>query len=231
MKKLITILLLSISIQCCCQRDVIGMYTQSLNLNNSVIVFDGNSHFYGYPNNTLTESPPAIFSTLSPFSTNGTTVYNKGINGQVTAAMTYDADTDIDPLYNSSVTSILIALEIENDIFFNGDPTAAYNNMVDYCNDRRAVGWKVLVCTNPFRNYGPTTPAGDDAATYSLKLDTAVALVRANWASFSDGIVDLRANSAFQSYSPTYYVADELHFTVTGNALIATLIRNKILSL
>src|SRR6478735_900576 len=184
-------------------------------LTNSIIVCDGNSLTAGQgSSNVLTKSYPAVLASLAPFSTNGTVIYNKGVSAQTTLQMTADGTTDIDPLYNNRFTSIVIAWEGGNDIYFNGNATTAYTNYVAYMEARRAKGFRTVAFTCTPRNQ--TTSFGDNPTNYNIKLNTFNNLVRTNWPSFADFLVDPAVDSRLQGYSPTYYNVDGVHFTDAG---------------
>jgi lysophospholipase L1-like esterase len=188
----------------------------------SEIVCAGNSLTYGYHlAEPSTQSYPAQLIGFAPYSTNGSVILNKGVNGITTEQMQPRIATDILPNYDSSKINLVIAWEVGNDIFWNGTTgAAAYDSFVVYCDSVRSHGWKVAVITNPYRNNYfmgyPTTPGGDDSTAYSSKLSASNGLIRANWASFSDYLVDLGADSAFSSYSTLNYQTDHVHLTQAG---------------
>lgn len=229
MRNLIFILSLLVALTSDGQKYYLGFQPTKrigIDFTNAHIVCDGNSLTYGYQSsNPATKSYPAVLATLSPWASNGATITNKGVSGQTTADMSADATMDIDPLYSSSVASVLVAWEIGNDLYFNGDTAAAYSRFVSYCTARRAVGWKVVVITVPYRDHsvvnGGVSPAGDNDATYNLKRDSINVRLRANWPTFADAIYDLAADANFSSYNTTYFNADHVHYTDVGYAYIA----------
>lgn len=234
--RIAAILLLITSIACNAQVQVLGILKTPDLFANAVIVCDGNSLTYGHQaSNPATTSYPARLQQAVPFSTNGTVVTNKGVNGQETQDMIDDAAADIDPLYNASVKSIVVAWEVGNDIYYNGDATAAYNRFVEYCQDRQAAGWKVIAVTVPYRDHsdccGGVTPAGDNDAAYTAKRLSVNASIVANWATFADGLADIADNANLSSYNTTYFSADRIHLTDAGYQLVADLILPVILTL
>lgn len=184
--------------------------TNPISLTDAVIVCDGNSITQGGFGGTYTY--PQLLSQQTGFET--ATFYNFGVGGQQTSQMTADAATQIDPLISGSAENILIAWEVGNDIYYNGDATAAYNRFRDYCLARQAAGWRVIVLTCPARTQ--TTPFGDNPSQYETKLQAANTLLLANWETFADGIVDLRSFTPLQTTSAPYYNADQAHLTQTG---------------
>lgn len=190
----------------------------------SIIVCDGNSLTRGGG----TTPYPQQVSERFPFSENGTLVYNKGVDGQTTPQMIADASTDIDPLYNASVKSVLIAWEVGNDIYFNGSVLNAYNNFVTYCNDRRLVGWKVIAISLTPRDQ--STPFGDNSAQFEVKLQQANVLMLNNWIEFSDAIIDLRSDPRLATITLDYWNPDLVHLNAAGYQVVADLVMKKILT-
>jgi len=181
-----------------------------ISLADAVIVCDGNSLTQGGYGGTYTY--PQLLSQEVGFET--ADFYNYGVSGQQTSQMSSDAAAQIDVLINGSVENILIAWEVGNDIYYNGDATAAYNNFRDYCLDRQAAGWRVIILTCPARTQ--TTVFGDNPSQYETKLQAANTLLLANWQDFADGIIDLRQYTPLQTTSAPYYNADQVHLTQTG---------------
>lgn len=215
---------------------ILGVPKSTSAFTNAVIVCDGNSVTYGFgSSDPATKSYPALLQGLAPFSYNGATVYNFGVNSATTQDMIDDAATQIDPLYTPGVKNILIALEVGNDIYFNGDAAAAYTRYVSYCNARRAAGFKVIAVTTAYREHSVCcaglTPFGDSDAAYDAKRLSANASIRANWATFADALFDFGANANFSSYNATYFISDKVHESDAGYALEASLILPIILSL
>ena len=215
---------------------ILGILKAPPAYNNAVVVCDGNSLTQGFMStNPPTKSYPAVLQKLFPFNVNSGVVTNKGVGGQTTQQMIDDAATDIDPLYNGSVKSILVAWECGNDLYFNGDATGAYNRFVEYCQDRQAAGWIVIAVTVPYRDHsvtdGGVSPAGDNDEVYNTKRLAINTNIVNNWETFANGLFDIAANSDFSSYNTTYFSSDRVHFNDSGYDLIAHLILPIILTL
>lgn len=198
-------------------------------LTNAVIIGDGNSLTYGYlASNPATKNYISQLALLSPFVSNGSSFSNFGVTAQTTQNMIDDAVSQIDPLFNGSVTNILCGWEGGNDIYFNGDASAAHTRYVAYMQARQAAGFYTLAFTCPPRDQ--STTFGDNSAQFNTKLDTFNSLVRANWASYADALVDVAADSRFSGYNLTYYNADKVHYTDTGYGVVADLVKTAILT-
>ena len=195
---------------------------------NAILVCDGNSLTYGTGSSNLSTKPfPALLDADSAF--NGTTVYNFGVPAQTTAQMSSDAVSQVDSLYDSAKSNVVIAWEVGNDIFYNGNATTAVSTFWTYCDNRRSAGWRVVVITCPPRDQA--TDFGDNSAQYNVKLTDANALLRSQFTSHADGIIDLASDSRFSGYNLTYYDADKIHYTDAGYQVVKDLVKAKLLEL
>jgi len=96
-----------------------------------------------------------------------------------------------------------------------------YNNIVSYCNSRKASGFKVLVFT-----ILPRTGIAGANETARVAIN---ALIVANWASYADGVVDVAADARFSDYNDTtYFQADKTHLTDAGETVVAGLAKTEI---
>jgi lysophospholipase L1-like esterase len=219
----ILLLLLLVGCEKMSIRTIISNRTRA-NITNAILVCDGNSLTYGTGStNPTTKSYPGVLDADALFTT--VTVYNLGISGQTTAQMSSDAVAQVDSLFNSGVTSIVVAWEVGNDLYYNGSVNDAITRFWAYCDARKAVGFKVIIINCPPRDQG--TDFGDNSAQYNAKLVSANALL-ADYGSHADGLIDLAQDSRFQGYNLTYYDADKVHFTDAGYQVIADLVKRKI---
>ena len=188
------------------------------------IVCLGNSLTFGYLITDSTQTYPGQLKSL--LDTNNVTVINRGHSGYSTEQLEPLISIDATPFYKSEFKNIAIVWEIGNSIFWNKmTADSAYGIFVNYCNQVKEQGFKVIVITLPYRNNFfanyPITPGGDDSTTYSLKLDSANILLRNNYASFADGIADIQLNPHLQYYDPNYYQPDHTHLKAPGYAIVA----------
>lgn len=183
------------------------------NFDQAVIVCDGNSLTLGFQASDPSKSYPSRLGVKTAYTTSH--IYNKGVSGQTTLQMTADAATDIDPLYNGSVKSLVIAWEMGNDYLFNGQNAAACETHFQaYCANRKAIGWKVVVLTCPDRS--------DIDTTGRLNMNSWLAN---NYTFFADALVDLAADTRFQDYTnTTYFNGDHIHLTDVGYQLVADMV-------
>jgi lysophospholipase L1-like esterase len=107
-----------------------------------------------------------------------------------------------------------------NDLGAGDTPQQAYAQLVQFCQQGQAAGWKVIVVTMIDRS-------GIDGAgeTFDAAHDAYNNLIRANWTSFANGIADVAANPILgadgASTNPTYFLGDGIHLTDAGYQLVA----------
>lgn len=180
----------------------------------NILVADGNSLTLG-----LGQTPyPAQLATSLDASWQ---VVNDGVGSQTTPGMISTAPLRVDNLYNSGRTkNMVVAWEGTNDITGKVGATAAYNNLKNYSLSRKAYGWKVLIMT--------ILPRSDDyalAAGFESIRQTVNVSIRANWATFADGLVDIgddpTIGQAGQETNTTYYVGDKVHLNTAGYTIVA----------
>ena len=191
------------------------------------IVCDGNSLTYGYEV-PADSSYPSQLSETSPFSTNGTVVYNLGVSGQSTIDMINDYGTQVAPLYTSNPASVLVAWELTNDLYNTGNADTVINRMVRFCQMGQATGFDVVVMTAIARKIVGTTTGGDDQSSFDTKLAIVNSYIKLNYLSFANSMVPL--DETFTDFNnTTYYKADGVHlkpfwYGVVCNLLIPQLL-------
>jgi lysophospholipase L1-like esterase len=190
-------------------------------LSDAGIVFDGNSLTAGQGSTGGNTYPAQLIALLEALGITGIADYNFGVGGQTTSDMDSDVTTQIDPLILGGVQNILFAWEIGNDIYFNGDVSAAQTRFQNYCEDRQAAGWTVIVITLTPRNQ--STSFGDDVTAFNAKLDAANTWLRANYTSFASGLVDVALDDRLSDYLDTTYFSDGIHYTNAGYGVVAEL--------
>lgn len=198
-------------------------------LSDAGIVFDGNSLTAGQGAASGMDYPAQLIALLEALGITGIADYNFGVGGQTTTDMDSDAASQIDTLILPGVQNILFAWEIGNDIYFNGDVSAAQTRFQNYCLARQAAGWTVIVFTLTPRNQ--STAFGDDVTTYNTKLNSANTWLRANYTGFASGLVDVAADSRLSDYLDSTYYADGIHHTNLGYGVDAELALPVILGL
>jgi hypothetical protein len=153
------------------------------------------------------------------------TLHNFGVPGQATTSMIADAATQIDPLFSTFYAlNVVCCWEGVNDICGNDNGTTSYNHLVTYCQARQAAGFKVVILTiTPQSHTGP----GD----FETQRSTCNGLIRANWATFSDALADVAADSrigdAGDELDATYYI-DRIHMYTAGYAIVADIVSTAI---
>lgn len=190
------------------------------------IVVHGNSLAIGYASaSAYTMYNGITGATLAPLASD---YFNCSTSGIATATLLANAPSVIDPLYNTGIPAarrVAILWEITNDLANNlYTDTVAYNNVKAWCQARKAVGWKVIVCTCLPRSNGGLT---GNFETYRQSVNSQI---RANaigqgWADqIADMGGDATIGAAGASTNSTYYNADQIHLTSAGHTIAATYI-------
>jgi lysophospholipase L1-like esterase len=180
------------------------------------LVFDGDSLTWGHSSKGGQTYPRQTAEGVNA------TVYNFGVSGQGSAAMLADAVTQVDAVYDATKVNIVCAWIGTNDILTGGAPTTTYNNIKAYHDGRRAAGFKTLVFT-----IMPRTGGADDAGHNTRRI-AVNDLIRANWATFADGLVDVANDPVLGNVANTTnatYFSDQTHLTNAGYAIVARLAR------
>lgn len=191
---------------------------------NYIIVYEGDSLTYVdiYPN---------AVETLLDIRT-GSTTFNVAASGErLSPTMIDDAAAQVDVHYSASAfRNIAILWAGTNDFGLYENLSAAdlHVYIQTWCAARKAVGFQVVVCTlTPRSIIG--TPENFESRRIQLN-----ALIRANYATYADGLADLAADSrignAGDEQDTTYYL-DLLHMTAAGYAIVAEIVANAIIAL
>lgn len=211
-------------------------------ISNSNIYVDGNSISAGqdstsgntYPEQLLNEYP------LNKCYTNGAIV-NEAVGGQTTLDMIADAATNIDTLFDSNKTNILLAWEARNHLVVD-NPTlqVALDKLEEYCLARKTANSDLKIITATILPSWYGSYGGDTTVTgyNNLKADTVSfnQLLRDNYTDFADYLIDFEtiadfglypaneedgyAFSATRPVANTYY-SDGTHLNDNGYSVIA----------
>lgn len=144
---------------------------------------------------------------------------NFGVSGQQLSAMEADAATQVDVWRNSQrPRDVVICWGGSNDIFAGTNTATMQSRIQTYCANRKSAGFEVIVCT-----ILPRSGIGGDKETVRTEVN---AWIAANYATWSDGYVDLAADTRLDDYSDaTYFNADNTHLTTDGYTVVAELIK------
>lgn len=148
-------------------------------------------------------------------------VVNLGVPGATTAQRAAAAPTAIDRTFATwRADEVAVLWEGTNDLAVNAPATSgdAITRYVDWCNGRRAAGFKVVsVTVLPRSNAGLYA----DFETHRQEINTHI---RANWASFSDALADVAADPRigdFGDSDDTTYYPDKVHLNALGYSIVA----------
>lgn len=140
------------------------------------------------------------------------TITNKGVSGQRLSTMITNAPAEIDSLFVAGVTDTLIFWGGANDLLDQDTSANIYAKIKQYCQARKAVGWKVFVCELLDANSAPN---------WAVKRNEINALMNSDLVAsgYIDGVVRLSLNPKIGydgAQNDTVYFGDGLHLTVKG---------------
>lgn len=198
-------------------------FGQTYNPNTRQIVFIGNSLTYNITLDPTNHYPTQCMALLGQ--TNNWTWRNWGLAGRQTSTM---QTTTLDALYRKWVDyNVLVVWEITNELNAGIAAATALSNYTTYCTNRRAVGWKVIAVT--------VLPRTSASGTFEADRQTVNTSIRAGWTSYADALADVAADSrigdAGDQNDLTYYLADAIHLTTAGAAVVAGIVTTAITGL
>ncbi len=168
---------------------------------------------------TGTTYPAVLARTLGP----AWRVTNVGTGGWTIGLMTGEAPRKVDALFDPHLAeNVLIVFAGTNDLGGARESAGtAFGKLTAYCRARKAAHpWRILVVTPPVAAYPRVYPADFDAQMVQYG-----ALIRRNWRSFADGIVDVQADFRLGApgaeRNPVYFNShDFTHLTDAGYAIV-----------
>lgn len=159
---------------------------------------------------------------------------NVAAAGNTLVDMASQAATEVDAHRSPGARrNVLLIWGGTNDFAQNADRVATvYPRYVAYCQARQAAGWDVLSFTMLPRTDQATQGHATEVESDRQSFNTSI---RANWATFSSGLVDVAANTTIGDYgdqlNTTYYNADQVHLIDAGRALVATIVQPRLAAL
>ena len=179
-----------------------------------VVVWDGGSIIAGHPSEpayrfpaqTLAQVPRACESFVSASA------------GAKISDMLEDGPTEVDARFEPEA-DLNVCLVLAGGGDFRAGATAAfmYESVRSYCEQRHAAGFRVIVLT--------VLPC-HRTDTFEVTRLAFNAMLRDGWSEFADGLVDLGADPRIgdtgDEYDAQFYLADQLHLTEAGNAVMAS---------
>jgi lysophospholipase L1-like esterase len=190
-----------------------------------VIVFDGDSLTAG--SEATDPYPSQIMRTFA----SGTYWYNLGIGGLRIKDILDMAPTRVDRRFNPRLgRNVVVVWAGTNDLaLWNHMASAVYKRLQQYCEERRAQGFTVLVLTMLPRNDKLCLPGFEERRqSVNRKL-------RESWTGFADGLVDVAADPLIGTpgceSDLRYWVKGGVHLTNKGLGLVATHVRDALLQL
>lgn len=178
-----------------------------------VLHYDGDSITYG---RTVVEG--AERASQTPAFGETYPRYNWGIGGQTAATAALRYATRAGNSFDPTKRNILILFAGTNDLNGGATGTAAWASIVSEMQAARATGYKILVAT--------MLPRGDFSPSAETERGVFNTLMRANWNTYADGLLDYAADptmGAAGATSNTALYADLVHPTRYGDSLLAAI--------
>ncbi len=188
------------------------------------IAFVGDSLTLGWSGGTLPASggafnyPQQVMAALPKKTPNTIRYYNVSTGGET--INNFPAMTN---LYSGSFTkNIAVVWGGTNDLFGGASAATVISRWQTYCNTLKTAGWHVIMLTIPKRTSGGT-PGAYAADSITVNND-----IIANYATYANDYIDIRADSRLNDSTNTTYVVDGIHLTLAGYSVVAELVRNKL---
>lgn len=200
---------------------------KTFSLDDSNIIIDGNSIVYGATVDHTTEAFPAVLATLAPFDTNGAIIYNIGVNGQTTPMMISDFPVEVVPMKKYGVSNIYLCLEGTNDLYFGATPEEAFDHINTLCAMAKFAGFDKIATYTIMPRSNSGTPVNFESYRQTFN-----SYVRSS--GFLFDLIDIAADPNLGDPGAelnTTYFNDLVHPTVVGQALIASITKDKLVSL
>jgi lysophospholipase L1-like esterase len=179
-------------------------------------IFDGDSLTAGSGASDEAHRWPNVFMSARP----GVLWTNYAVAGAGINSILADAVEQVDPTYAGNPQAVVMCWIGANNQ--SGDMNTIYNSIVSYHQGRRAAGHKTMAFTVLPR--GDAVTYGGTTAVWDANRMTLNGMIRAGWASWADGLVDVAADGRLQNFNnATYFGADLVHLKDAGYAVIAAL--------
>jgi lysophospholipase L1-like esterase len=180
------------------------------------IIFDGNSLTAGTGSTGGLNYPNQAISLLAA-DDDYYTYSNFGVGGQSITSMIADAATQVDVLYDTAKGRNIV-------VMWEGTNEQSYAKLHQYCVDRKAAGFKVVMLTIlPSMNHGAGFEATRQAINTQIRADSS-----------ADAIADVAASALIgdeaDASNLTYYT-DGTHLTNAGYAVVAAIVKTAIQSI
>lgn len=176
------------------------------------VVGDGNSIMAGWAAGT---NPVTLVTTeLGWPGIHGT---NVAVSGQTTQQMLDRALLVVEPNVHDDQDTVVLALEVTNDLYFGASPRDAVDRLWEYCVTVRAYGPRVRVFAYT------VLPRGNGDPTFEGRRLQANRHLRTEWVTYCDGLVDIAADPRLSDADDTTYFVDGVHPTALGTEALASL--------
>jgi len=153
----------------------------------------------------------------------GWSAVNNGVSGRkVSTVLPTDPQTAVSLYDSAKTTHVACLFGLTNDIGQGTEtPAVLYARYVSWCGVWRAAGYKTVAFTVPHFAYGAGQPRSG-SALFDPVADAVNALIRSNWRSFADALVDIASDPRFaDETNQAVRSSDNGHFNDAGYAILA----------
>jgi lysophospholipase L1-like esterase len=212
----------------------VNKYMTALNRNPKVaaIICVGNSITLGTTGGATPWQTPLLAKYSFP---SLPVIVNYGVGGRTLATMITSAAAQEDAVYNSKLDYNILLIEGGVNDFGSELGTTKeqiYDRLKTYCQGRKAVGYKVYAFTllpQSSASYAARTDYENERQWFNTQVRTDLMS-----SGFIDGVIDVGADPTIGCdgcQNTSYYNADKIHPSTTGNAIIANIVYNAITDL
>jgi hypothetical protein len=152
--------------------------------------------------------------------------WNVAVHGQKMTEMLIDAESQVDVIYDSTMSNICFVWAGTNDMYGQSNKVdETFTALKSYCNGRKSAGFSVVVLT--------CLPRGDNAQ-FEIDRQSYNTAIR-NDTSFYNVLADVGSNEliglAGKQNDETYYAADAIHLLPAGFSIVSQIVSSAINSI
>lgn len=199
-------------------------------LQTRIVVVEGNSLSCFTPTN-LYDTPvcwPSLMASGTFAAQHNIKVVNVAVGSTGTREAFARAPLHVDPLRPLADWGCVVFIEGGNDVAqVTGDGYNSYLRARQYCLDRRAAGWLVIIGTITNRTSLPFDTWWWESLQYN-------SYVRQYWREFADGLVDLASTQelgATGAADNPLYFRDKIHYAAAGYEMVRQMVESELAKL
>ena len=204
-------------------------------LDSNRIVFTGNDVIGGYHMDSLDVPTYLGMSLLNEGFVNTSTYLRPARSNDIFELLRSLIGEQLSPLKLEHGKNIVITCGISSEIRGNRtEDGTPFGRMKRYCQALKDSGWSVFILTSPYQNPtfdengvfrpGYVTGSGWDSAGFLHQLFSINDLIRNQYRTFADGLIDIAADPRLNKFDSQYYQQDRYYLSKKGEKVISDLI-------